>query len=288
MPTQPIGLKGNTYTGAASAGATTSAIPDASASVDFATWRRDLYAALLDLRGNGGLDDQGATMPAATPLDTIAVLGQFAGPLTQAMTLFEAKGGKGDGVVANSKYVNADGQLWTVNILPDGATLAIRDYLVGTPGSTKWRRAPLGSTDTYEPYVSGASLDQLDYLSFVRETIDAWQDVVDTSARAIMNQPMALGSMMTQADDLAFWSAVRRLCGNMDVIKAAPLPGGSARIKQALRGAVNDTEQFLGKTAAEVANETGNLAGNVGKGFLGGLGLTGLAVAAIAVYLLMR
>jgi hypothetical protein len=85
-----------------------------------------------------------------------------------------------------------------------------------------------------------------------------------------------------------FLAALRSVCADLDVLAENPPMTTADKIKGAALSALHETEQWAGRTAADLSAEVGKLAGNVASGFFSQAGLLSLTVAGLAVYLFVK
>jgi hypothetical protein len=262
---------------------------------DISTWLVDARAALSDLRGSGSTDSAGVVMPLATALDTVAVLGQLSSPIVTTLTQFESNAGASDPsrMIDSALVVDGVYQMQILGAPP--STCSVREYVSGLPAEnlvtgelSSWTRTVPPAVTSYEPYLVGTNSDQGQYLGFVRSMINSWQRAIDASARAIIATQSDLTQAMPELEAQNFWDACKDLATDLDVMGAQPLQTGSDRIKEALRSSADTTQRFVGEAAADISGEVGRAAGNVAQGFFSNVGVVGLAVAGLAVYLVVK
>lgn len=273
------------------------------------TWYPQAIAALITLRGPGPKSLAGNDLPNLTAMDTIGVISQVAGPLARSFSRacgsIQGKEVVTVGIPDEDGYVSLlDAQIASspggvgLSMISGATFLSSAQYLAG-PGTAlaeSWKRyAPQQASalagDPYqersgpmfEPYqVNGETA----LLQMVRQSVTEWQRLCDASAMAISVSAADVSQAMGQDEAREFFSALAALCGSLDVIGENPPVVGS--IGGALRAAVDATQEFVGKSVAQLSEEVGRLAGNLASGFLQNIGLLGLAVAGIAIFIALR
>lgn len=246
------------------------------------TWYEATRDALRSIRGEGPLGPDGVAIALVTGLDTISVLGQLAPAVVNAIKAWNRHQGNQDGVL-RSVFVDDDGHGKTTI----GPTIPVESYVAGYGElPTAWRRSQTRSGDTYE--ISFIADDEPDLFGFLRTAVNHWQRAIDASVSAIRSCGVAVTNTAGSLEIKVFWAAIRDLCTDLDVLHENPPQPYWDKIRAAAIDSVHQTEQWAGKTAAELAAEAGKLAGNVGKGFFAEAGALSLVVAGIAVWLFIR
>lgn len=263
---------------------------------------RDQYypqtvAVLITRNGESAPDPSGNRMPITSAVDTLGVLGTLAPQVIRILENFQNRTGSIDDVrgAANERYVDQDGFF-----TPDAAELSTalsdvlpwKDYVAGYPrDDNAAARTTLSHAGTYYvpwlPPRAFSAFSETDLQVFLRSMMTDWQHCVDASAagiRASANTSQPMPAVNIQI----FWAAVRRLCTTMDVIDTNPPLDFFERVKGAVSTALDQSAEFAGKAAAGLAEKTGEIVGNFGKGFFDQAGILSLAVAGIAVFLFVK
>ncbi len=280
-------------------------------------WRDEWYprcvAALIQLRGEGSLGSDGVRMPALTGLELIAAVGQVIKPLAAAIRRFQEQQGVVDPtVVTNTQLINEDNERMYNAQLEGGAWLSglrkdapIADYLAGyAPNkSARWERmlygegvfkAGEGSSivlggDTFTFTVNTSVFFEAYLFSFLRTAIGDYDRAIEAAASACRSGPTTIAPV---ADAQAFWSAMRALCVDLDVLDENPPVPPLEQVRGALGAALDKSAAFAGEAAAVIADKAGDIAGrttaNFLEGFLASGSLMSFAVAGIAVYLFLN
>lgn len=124
-------------------------------------------------------------------------------------------------------------------------------------------------------------------LEFLKQAIADWQKMCDGVSAGIINGDPDM-SIPSALDEIQlFWSAFGAWCSDMDVLEESPPP--TIDVAEELRNVAGTASEFIGKAAATVAEQVGEVAGRTVAGLTGGFfenaGLLSVAVAALAVYL---
>lgn len=256
------------------------------------TWITNARTALCALRGDGPTGVDGQPLPNLSPVDTISVVGQVAPGVRNALVNFHRQANQRDAATAAiaSGQLDADGTP-TNGLLVDlpGNTISATAYLAGfpQPGAEYRRGLTAGAWalgQTYEPWTGSES--QL--LSFVDQCMTDWAKLCDASAAAILAHGADLTTPWQTEEAQAFWAALGAVCSDLDVLNENPPVDMGTAIVGALRYSLHQTEEFLGKSVAQVSEEVGTAAGNVAKGFFDNAGLLSVAVAGIALFLFLK
>lgn len=269
-------------------------------------WYPNVIATISQIRGVG--PTSGATPTALlSGLDTIAVLGQMSPGVIGAIRSFENQQHTdySDRVFA-SEALSSGGRPLFGPALASGTGTSVAEYVAGHGDwPTAWVRSidkvtatdpgvfginkALGIPDThietrtYEVWILNDE-DQL--FNYVRQMLNSWQRACDASAAALNSNPDT--AAVVASDQLVtFWTCVRTLASDLDVLQENPPVSYGDRLTQATKDALQKTEQFAGEAAAALSEEVGKAAGNVAEGFFGQAGITALLVAGIAVYLFL-
>lgn len=169
---------------------------------------------------------------------------------------------------------------WAVD--GDGARRAMTDPRLG---------APKAVYTVSRDYATRGDEQQL--LAFLRGTLRSWERMIDAIRSAML--AYGVGPDIGKAactEVLASWYS---LASSLDVLGENPLPSMMDDIKGAFRAAAKATGEALeeaaevgGKAAADLANTAGKIVGNAAAGFGEGIGLAGLAVSGVVVYIVAK
>lgn len=261
--------------------------------MDFSSWTNNMIAALIQIRGEAAPSPQGHRLPSITALDTIAILGRYAPALKRSIEGLQLHHDAPAGAI-DVRSVNQDGTL-------DGGLLAASDvanritldkYLAGYGVQPlPYNRRTLGpSSGTQYTFYIGDLLGtgETALVSAHREAVREWQRAIDASSSAIIANASDMTRRIGTTDNVAFWSAIRGLAASLAAIAANPPEDVFSRVKEATSKALDDTAQFVGKSAAQVAGKVGEIAGEAAQGFFAEAGLTAMLVASLAVYMVVR
>jgi hypothetical protein len=275
-------------------------------------WYPDTLAALSRIRGDGPSDeDSGDTYPAISSIDAIAIFGMIAKSTATALGNFHksVNGSSNpndfDGglapigpLIQRSDWIDHEtgiSFLHGLSVSPgsdptsgDAPWIDITTYLSYVPRDDAAIRSRSNdpADPTFEPCLTNNN--ESDILSFVHQMMNEYSHVCNAAVAGIMaagsdaSQPMAL------AEAAGFWSAVRAWCVDLDVLNENPPEPTYDKIVGALHAAIAKTGEFIGKSAAEIAEQVGKTAADVTSGFFGEAGPIALAVTGIVVYLFLR
>lgn len=258
------------------------------------TWLPESMAALGNLRNR---TPSGA--PMLSGLDTVSVLGVLAQkgvkPALQRF-LMTANGEIGTVMLRTDDL--EDGVIEIVSAMTAisaGRTCGIDEYLTGHANPVTWRRSKVSVTvgpitvqsESYEPWIVDRIGAETDLLSFVRQLVADWQRAVNASAACIRSCGADVSiSASPEAID-TFVTTLRTLCASLDVLGENPPLSYDARLVAGAKAAWDTTSQFVGETAADLADAVGRTAGGIGAGFFSSVGAVGLVVAGLAVYMVI-
>jgi hypothetical protein len=261
-------------------------------------WYLGMMAAMRSLRGDGQVGTDGIRMPLLQASDGIAILGQISPAVVRVLKRQSENNGKLSGLAMRSDLLTPSGILnlseLGIGDIADAATpsgsIPIVDYVAGWGASgSAYKRSPVVNGPTFEMFQArdGIVGNDTAIIGFQRTMMASWQRGVDAAAAALslvpdVRNPMDVGVA------IAFFSAVRSLCADLDVLQDNPPPDRWEQIVGATRSAVDATEEFAGKAAANIAQEIGHASGLVAKGFFAEAGITSLMVAGIAVWLFLK
>jgi hypothetical protein len=264
-------------------------------------WLPDTRAALISIRGEGSTSSTDAhLLPALSGLDTVSIIAQFTPAVIDACVraLGTSKerfavdtdhisddGGSGEGFKARAQKVF--GFVTNLLGLTGAKYISAADYLGGWPTDIAYKRSPLSTTtaDTWEIYYDNG---EPALLSVCRQAVSEWQRMCNASAAGIMDGAANILGPMGTDEATEFWDSMEALCSTLDVLSENPPASTYDAVSGALRAALISTEQFVGKTLADVSEEVGKTAANVTEGFFKEAGLLAVAVAGIALYLYVR
>lgn len=292
-------------------------------------WLPATLDAVRQIAGNGANDPvTGNPMPNLSAIDTIALIGIVSPAVVSAINRFNSQYNDvsdAKKAVVVSSNVQPNGQLNgaaailagstgdAFDVITAGATQAIwsdaGSYLQFSPdpaysgqqSATPWRRysvwdamaGMMGDTpNSFEPYAVDADDNKGTgtVLGFLRQLISDYQHMIDASASAIATNA-ANTTNPAPPDDLGtFIRSLGAVCSDLDVL--GENPPAAVDISGALRYALSKSSEFAGKAVAEIANEVGKTAGNVGANLLGGFlenaGLMSILVVGLVGYLYLR
>lgn len=261
-------------------------------------WYVNTRTALIAIRGEGPRSAADAQMlPAISGLDTVAIVSQITPGLISACV--RALGTSKEKFAVDSSHISDDGGAGTgfaaraqavFGFLPNllGVSgpkyIDAAAYLGGWPSDVAYKRSPLSTTssDTYEIYYDNG---EPDLLAFCREAVDEYQRLCNASAAGIIDNAANIIGPMGSDEANEFWNALQAICGTLDSLGENPPMSTYDKVAGAMRAALTSTEQFVGKSIAQVSEEVGKAAGNVTAGFFEQAGLLAVAVAGIALYL---
>lgn len=265
------------------------------------TWIHDTRAALISIRGEGSTSTTDAQLlPAISGLDTVSIIAQITpavisacvralGTSTEKFAVdsghISDDGGSGEGFKARAQQVF--GVVTNFLGITGAKYISANDYLAGWPSDPPYRRSPLSTTtaDTWEIYYDNG---EPSLLAFCRDTIREWQRMCNASAAGIMAGAANILGPMGVDEATEFWDAVQEICGSLDSLSENPPLSTYDKVAGAMRAALISTEQFVGKSLADVSEEIGKTAANVTEGFFKEAGLLAVAVAGIALFLYVR
>lgn len=255
---------------------------------------------------NGGRFD--SKTPFLRVGDMPAVLGLFSSSLPTAIRRIADAG------TIRSDFVTSDGLVRSATSvvgLHDAHKISVEGYLFASypaSSSNAWKRIPNdgGPTppgiepvgNTFEPARHRAIVqdDKLTHITFLRETISAYQRANDRILEAVGLYGL-FGATRSVMESIArsFFVSIRDLAGSLDVLQENPPTTFSQDAKKALGAALDASAeataaiaQGAGEAAAWAGNVAGKVAGSAAGGFLEGANLTTLAVAAIVLYAWVR
>lgn len=253
------------------------------------TWYPNTVGAMIRLRGEARPDVRGNRLPITGMIETIPILGLLSGPLIDAIKNFQESQDATPGALPID-LVNQDGTIKASAVLLAASQLiSVEKYVAGygDPAQPHARQVDKDLDSAYYTfYIQDSLAAAVDHVMAFRDALRSWQRAVDVSSAAIVTRPFDLTGSLVSEDNATFWLSVRELCVTLDAIAAVPPP--VVDYTEAIAEALHKTEEFVGKTAAQIAGEVGKGAGLVAKGFFAEAGLTSLFVAGIAVYLFVR
>lgn len=262
--------------------------------MDFSSWTNNTIAALIQIRGEGARDANGNRLPLITPLDTIAVLGRFSQPIIGAIGRIQDHHDAPRGAI-DAQYVDSDNVVTGAGVSELSAIanrISLVDYVAGygDPYQPHKRRKEKSDSTQYTFFIGDfLGTAETNITATLREVMRDWQRAIDASSAAIIHKATNLNTQPIDAtDNAAFWSAIRSLAAWLAALDENPPEDIFDRIKGATQEALDKTGQFAGKAAAELANQTGKLAGNVAEGFFSQASAVSFLVAGLAVYLVIK
>jgi hypothetical protein len=248
-------------------------------------------------------------VPKMRPSDMVALVGIFSQSLPTAIDRIAGK-------VTRSDFVSSDGLFSPPASLALMATMDMissADYVfrsVPPSSSAFWRRTPSSLTDaqrnkarlagiagapTYEPARDGSVVrnDQLELVTFLRQTITDYQRAIDAAGQAIALYPM---NQIASVDLCTMvLRAVRELAADLEVLAENPPTTLSSDVKGAFGVALKASEKATvelanaaGDAAAHAANLAGEVAAAAAGGFLNAANLATLAVTLAVGYVALR
>ncbi len=269
------------------------------------TWYPAALQALGSLRPNGPTSTStGQALPGLSAIDTIGVIGQVTPGVVSSINTFSARvnGGSALPIIASAN-LDSEGILDSstiTDVLADNGGFSYRtavQYLAMWPGYDAVHRAevdPSGDmvvdqglasvSPTFEPY--GATEPAI--LAFLRQAIIDWQRLVNASATALSVHAADTTTTMDAQECTEFFDALGALCSDFDALQENPPVDMASALKGALAASLAATANFVGQSTAAIANTVGKTAGGVASGLISGIGITGIAVVGIALYLFVR
>lgn len=274
------------------------------------TWIEAARVALIGVRPGGPMstspsgsgwagDDTGGggvQLPALSASDMLGVVGAVSPGVVGALNSW-ASGAAGS-VAVRSDLPDSDGRVSPELLAEFAATIGMnaRDYLAGFTAAdrrTPWLRSPtpLGLDDagtTFTVWMT-TTFKEPALLAFVKQLVSDHTTLCDAVAYAIQAAPAGGAQQPSDAANVRnFWSALGGLCSTLDVLQENPPTSAVDVVKGALQSALHATEEFVGKSLADVSAEAGKAAGNVAHGFFDNAGLLSVAVAGIALFLALK
>lgn len=250
------------------------------------TWIHDTRAALIAMRGEGATSTTDAqTLPAMSGLDTVAIISQITPGVINACV--RALGTSREQFAIDTGHIAEDGGGSGGSFLGE-EYISAQDYFAGWPlTDTPYKRSPLSTTtaDTWEIYYGNG---EAALLSVCRQAVNEWQRLCNASAAGIAAGAANILGPMGTAEATEFWDAVGAITGTLDALNENPPVSTYDAVMGGLRAATTATEQFVGKSIADISEEVGKTAANVTEGFFREAGLLAVAVAGIALYLYVR
>lgn len=259
-------------------------------------WYPHALDALRSLRGDGPLSADGSRLPLITALDTLAILTQLSGPLVDAIERFQrSQSGDLGGRVVQSRILKDGALTLGGGVIGNQVALSlsapVRDYVAGYGvDGAEWRRylTPETEAATYEVWIpDDASEPEL--LRMIRAAVRQWQRAIQVSADCLViyGANLERGMALDQLD--AFWTAVRKLCSELDTIGANPPTSTTDKIVGATKAALDASAYVAGQAVAVTAETAGRTAAQVASGFFDQAGSTTLLlVAGLAVFLIVH
>lgn len=270
-------------------------------------------AALIQRFGESAPDASGNRLPITTATQTIAILGTLSPHVVRVLREYNERVTDGDGpfgampvgLVDSEGFLRSDPQEFEIGggggpfglsgvkvTTVANQVISWEDYVAGYPdlNTRPSNRAPLGQLGfrtVWMPDVVFESFAETDILAQLRQMMADWQHAVDASADAIRSN-VDVSASMGKTQNATFWAAIRRLCTTMDIVDENPPLAMFERVKQAVNSSIDQTAEWTGKAAADLATKVGETAGNLGKGFFAEAGITAIVVAGIAVYMFIK
>jgi hypothetical protein len=263
-------------------------------------WYPRALAALISLRGEGGVALTGERLPLTSAIDTLAILAQFPGPLAQSIERFQAS--QAEGFVAggapmadralSASWLNADGTMrdFGVHEIMKGIdSVSLLEYLAGYPAfGAPWLRRPSTSTGFYSMWIPSDGGSEVHILSLYRAAVKQWSVAVQSSTDMLTDYGADITASMANWRNQEFWGAIRKLCNEMDNINANPPLPNAQKITEAVKVALDRAGDVAGQGAAHIAETVGRTAGSAAQGFLDTANITAVVVAGIAIFLMVR
>lgn len=256
------------------------------------TWYRETRAAMIKLRGSGGLGRDGVALPRMTAVDSIAVLSRVTNGLINAVRTFceSQKGG-----ITLAALVGNDGRL----IAPTGdmsSLVPYEEWLAGFPHqNSAWIRSTIdqskieaigwGWEDSVPFYTFFIDTNESDYVAFLRGAVNRWQDAANVSAGMVATYAADASTPIDDADLVSsFWQAIRSVCLSLDTTAELPPKTEWEKVIEATAHAARESAGAAGALAANAANAAGEGAGLALEGFMKHASMLTMAVIAIAIY----
>lgn len=271
-------------------------------------WYPETIASLKQLVGDGANGYDGQPMPNLSALDTVAILGIVTKATISCIDKYNQSNNRVSTELAavRSDGVDSAGNIAGVEMVSTTPYIDAKTYIgyqpdvseIGLTSAAPWKRFPpsppydggaVEAIQSYEVYWSSYNsvYSNAAELDFVRQLISDYQRMVDSSVAAIQSNPSNT-TAPADVDALGrFLSSLRGLCADLDVLN--DVPPALASMTSALKFALAQTAEFVGKASAEIANEVGKEAGIIGQnlteGFLQNAGILSFVVLAIVIHL---
>lgn len=286
-------------------------------------WYNSLMQSLRTIAGDGPVDTTtGVTLPNLSAVDTIAMLGVVTPALVSAIGKFvlNVEDAQPSRTAIQSQYVDSEGVLNQDSVTaaeaqnavrpediansPDPSEAATESPVVGglsmyVDAKTYLQAQPsdlLGNAVAWERFVDPINSYTVwqtgrnaPYFQMLRQAIADYQIMVN-AVTAALQQNASNTTAPAGADNLSeLFRGLRALDSDMDSLNEPPALGS---ISEALRYALAQTSEWVGKAAAEVANEVGKNAGIIGAnltgGFLENAGFLSFVVVGLVFHLYLR
>jgi hypothetical protein len=243
----------------------------------------NMRAACIVARGSAGAGSDGQALPALLPLDSFLLMSTLASALASAIARTSWIQEKG----ANLTLPDVVAEDNAIDPLPFLAGLGADGHpTLRTVGLSSYVVVGKGNTDP-------ATFD------FVIQALDDWDRLVTVSATSIKSHGGAPDIAIPSSDVDSIFAAALALCADVDVLGENPPVKTWDQIKAATAYALDETRvkikalaidasELAGKAAAEAGDLAGRAAGAAASGFFGQATAVTLAVAAIAIWLVIK
>jgi hypothetical protein len=241
---------------------------------------RQARAAMIVARTSAGNGPDGIALPALLPLDPFAILAQLVVPIASAIGRLGTIRRKADiGDLQNASVDQLEPLL----------------FLAGAGASGHPTLRTIGA----DAYVIVQATNDDAVWDFVIQLLDDWDRLVNTCARAIKLYGGAPTAPMPNDVIAPIFAAGVAVCSDLDVLHENPPTSTWEQIKIATAKSLADTgdkiksltidaAELAGKAAAEAGDIAGRAAGAAASGFFGRATAITVAVAAIAVWIVLK
>lgn len=181
--------------------------------------------------------------------------------------------------------INTDG-----SNLGCGAAQYLAGWAVDGNGARRMLTDPRVKRSTVFVTCTTEDATHLVLLGFLRQVMHDWERMIVAMRAGIL--AYGIGPDIGKDACTEFLASLFSLASSLDVLRENPPPTLASEVKKAFREAAKATGAALeeaasagGEAAAAVANTAGKIVGEAAGGFASGVGLAGLAVSGVVVFI---